>query len=154
MEEFLVRTEGNIFVEAENREEAEEKSHGKDRDHEIISREALPLDRDEDVFKIKLSDVGSNKASRGHRTLEDQSALRLAFRTTREMSEAFVGSEAAPSFKFDLACLLLSELEGDKITGENIMERRDEFKDKAKEQGMDALDEEWSLKDGGGEDSQ
>lgn len=142
MEEYIVSTNGTITVEAENPEEAENKAWEEipygDR-HEVLDVEAEPMNHDSNHFQLKLSKCGSNKANASYGLMKDKSALSLAYQAVNNMSKDFVGRDDAPVFKFELALLLLSGIEGDDINKENIWEGRCDLRDKVHEKGFEEV---------------
>jgi hypothetical protein len=151
MEEYIVSTKGTVTIEAENPEEAEEKARGSlgvGGRHEVLSVEAEPMNHDSDHFQLKLSKCGTNKANSSYRLMKDKSALGLAYRAVHNMSKDFVAPDNTPPFRFELALLLLSGIEGDDINRENIWKGRCDLREKVHDKGLkEVVSEMWAIRE-------
>ena len=63
-------------------------------------------------FRIKISSCGTNTFSGSYDRFEDESALQLLFDVVNVASKDFVGKENSLSLQYDLACVILSSLNG------------------------------------------
>lgn len=135
MEEYRVELEGHATVEAQNREEAEEKAEDlafrRPDDIEITGGTAHPLSSDEQYFFCDIREVGHSFSSAGYKNIEGKSAANVAFRSATSICRSLVGSEDAPALRYELALFLLSTLEGDSTDGKKVEENVQEIKEKA-----------------------
>jgi hypothetical protein len=146
MTEYLLSATAETVVEAENPEEAKEDIWWQEHNPDFTQVEAEPLSPDNDYFKIHIRQAGSNKRSAGYRMMKSQSAMDLAFSTVNNISRDLVGQDA-PVFKFELACLLLSSLEGDSVEKENIWEAVQEMNEDVHENGREEIENMWAIVD-------
>ncbi len=149
MTEYLVHTTGTVSVEAETKEEAEEYAHSveSERDHMIESAEAEPMQNSENYFKIWLNQVGSSKRCAGYGLWKAKSAMKLAYDTVNVIAKQMVGENNAAGFKYDLAIVLLSSLEGDSLQKDKIWEAVQQQKEDVHERGSEALEEMFAIVD-------
>lgn len=151
MEEYIVNTNGSVTVEAKSKEEAEEKAWeniGVGGRHEVLDVEAQQMNSDKDQFQIKVAECGSNKANASYSLIKDQSAMRLAHQVVQNISKDFVGKQQSPHFKFELAALILSGLEGDSMDKDEFWEFRNELREKVHEKGYDeVIGKMWAIVD-------
>jgi hypothetical protein len=105
--------------------------------------DAVPLHTVEPTHLLKLSRVGTSFSSGGYGLWEEDSAMLLAYQATTAICEQLVQDSAV--FKYELACLLLSSLEGDSVTKDEIWETVTSMKDAVREDGQDAIESMWVI---------
>jgi hypothetical protein len=63
-------------------------------------------------FTVKISSCGVNTFSGSYAKFEDKSAMQLLFDVVNIVSKDFVGKENSLTLQYDLACVILSSLNG------------------------------------------
>jgi hypothetical protein len=138
-DEYRVEVLGHMTVEAETREEAEEKAEelahgmrGADVEHTGFTAHPLPSNEDrQDYYFSHIQEVGSSASSSGYGLMKDKSALNIAFRSSTAVCRSLVGREMASPLRYNLAAFLLSTIEG--YEWDDIQDFVEEIKEKARD---------------------
>lgn len=143
MTEYTVSLESTTTVQAESREEAEEKAMEKPRDTEVVNATARELDPEKDFFYSHIREVGSTQTSVGYDLIKDKSALRVLFSSTTSMARRLAPPNAAPQMRYNLAAYLLATVEG--IDWDTLQGYVGSIDDKAKQLSENVDDDPFGL---------
>jgi hypothetical protein len=74
-------------------------------------------------FVLRIARCGTDTYSIGYKTIEDEDALKLAYKAVGILTQNFVNKDLNPQFKYHLACMLLHNLKYDtKMLDKDIKE--------------------------------
>ena len=96
---------------------------------------------------MKLSRVGTSHGNGTYGLWRGKSAMKLAYDAVNAIMKNMMPEQHRPVFKYDLACLLLSSLEGDSLKGERLEEVIQEMKQDVHENGVEAIEQMYAIEE-------